>query len=161
MAGPSGGADTLSAPQWRQFTFFDSESVKDIEDLGSAPRVLSELSGPLVVTPTSPGSPLPASLIVASGTTISVVDKHFVAERTFEAWEGSGRTTALAEAGGLLLAVGEEDGTRQPILKVWDLMREEKKKAGGGPVLMRNVRIQHASGRPHPVSWLTVPRANN
>jgi hypothetical protein len=157
MAGPSRGPDGL-APQWRQFTFFDTESVKDIEDLGSAPRSLAELSVPIVMTPTSSGSPLPPSLIVSSGTSIHILDKHFVTERSFAAWEGptgAGRATHLAEAGGLLLAVGEEEGSRQPILKVWDLTREEKKKAGGGPLLMRNVRIQHASGRPHPVSQNT------
>ena len=71
--------------------------------------------------------------------------------RTFKAWDNNGRGTALLEAGGLLVGIGEEEGSRYPVLKIWDLSREEKKKAGGGPVLMRNVRIQHGQ-RPHPVS---------
>lgn len=43
-AGPSSGqarAGQMAAPQWRQFTFFDTEEVKDAEDLGSSPRVLA------------------------------------------------------------------------------------------------------------------------
>lgn len=47
------------------------------------------------------------------------------------------------------MGIGDDD-SRYPVLKIWDLTREEKKKAGGGPVLMRNVRIQHGQ-RPHPV----------
>lgn len=48
------------------------------------------------------------------------------------------------------MGIGEEEGSRFPVLKVWDLTKDEKKRAGGGPVLMRNVRIQHGQ-RPHPV----------
>jgi hypothetical protein len=149
MAGPSRAPDT-SASQWRQFTFFDLDSVKDADDLASSPRAVKELSPPVVATPTSPDSPLSPSLIVSSGNTITVFDRHFVPERSFPAWEGSGRATALVEAGGLLLAVGEDEGSRQPVLKVWDLTRDEKRRRGD-PLLMRNVKIQQAAGRPHPV----------
>lgn len=150
MAGPSRAPDT-SAPQWRQFTFFDLDNVKDADDLASAPRAIKELSPPIVATPTSSQSPLPPSLIVSSGNVITVFDRHFVPERSFLAWEGNGRATALVEAGGLLLAVGEDEGSRQPVLKVWDLTRDEKRRRGD-PLLMRNVKIQQAAGRPHPVS---------
>lgn len=153
MAGPSRGGEP-SAPQWRQFNFFDVDTVKDAEDLAASPRGLRDLAPPVVVCPTSPGSPLQPAVIVSSGNSIYLFDRHFVVIRTFTAWEGSGRATALVEAGGLLLAVGEDEGSRQPVLKVWDLTREAKKAAGGGPVLMRNVRIQQSSGRPHPVSDL-------
>ncbi|KAL1413091.1 Vacuolar protein sorting-associated protein 11 [Vanrija albida] len=156
MAGPSRGPEAVSALQWRQFNFFDLDSVKDIEDLGQSPRTLRDLTPPILITPTSPASPLNPSIIVASGNTITILDRHFTPERTFTAWEGSGRATAVVEAGGLLLAVGEEEGSRQPALKVWDLTRDEKKKAGGGPVLVRNAKIQHASGRPHPVSAVAL-----
>lgn len=30
----------LSAPQWRQFTFFDLEDVKDADDISQSPRAL-------------------------------------------------------------------------------------------------------------------------
>lgn len=157
MAGPS-RVDALSAPQWRQFNFFDLDTVKDVEDLAVAPRALRDLVQPIVVTPTSPSSPLTPSLIVSSGNSIIVFDRHFVPQRTFTAWEGKGRATALLEAGGLLLAIGEDEGSRQPILKVWDLSEDDKKR--GGPLLMRNVRIQPPSGRPHPVSSPLASAAN-
>jgi len=89
-------------------------------------------------------------VIVSSGSSITFVDRHFATERSFTAWEANGRAIALEEAGGILVAIGEEEGSRWPVLKVWDLTRDDKKK-GGGPVLMRNVRIQHGQ-RPHPVS---------
>ncbi|GMK53786.1 hypothetical protein CspeluHIS016_0103720 [Cutaneotrichosporon spelunceum] len=154
MAGPSRAPDA-SAPQWRQFTFFDLDNVKDADDLASSPRAVKELSPPVVATPTSPDSPLPPSLIVSSGNTVTVFDRHFVPERSFQAWEGSGRATALVEAGGLLLAVGEDEGSRQPVLKVWDLTRGEKRRRGD-PLLMRNVKIQQTAGRPHPVSAVAL-----
>lgn len=152
MAGPSRTGDAVPAPQWRHFTFFDVEAVKDAEDLAQSPRALRDLTPPFVITATSPGSPLNPAVIVSSANSISILDRHFVPERTFTAWEGQGRTTALIEAAGILLAVGDEDGTRQPVLKIWDLTREDKRSPAGGPLLMRNVRIQQASGRPHPVS---------
>ena len=102
-----------------------------------------------VICPTSSLSPLPPAVIVSSGSTISFVDRHFATERSFTAWESNGRAIALEEAGGILVGIGEEEGSRWPVLKVWDLTRDDKKK--GGPVLMRNVRIQHGQ-RPHPVS---------
>jgi len=90
------------------------------------------------------------SLILSSATDIAILDRHFNPTRTFKAWDNQGRGTALLEAGGLLVGVGEEEGSRYPVLKIWDLTRDERKKAGGGPVLVRNVRIQHGQ-RPHPV----------
>ena len=82
--------------------------------------------------------------------------------RTFKAWDKGGRGTALHEAGGLLVGIGEDEGSGYPVLKIWDLTRDERKKAGGGPVLMRNVRIQYGQ-RPHPVRihWTVLPRGLN
>ena len=90
-------------------------------------------------------------MIISSGTNITFVDRHIAPERTFTAWEANGRAIALEEAGGMIVGIGEEEGSRWPVLKIWDLTREDKKRVGGGPVLMRNVRIQHGQ-RPHPVS---------
>ena len=50
------------------------------------------------------------------------------------------------EAGGLLVGVGDDE-KGFPVLKIWDLTRDEKKAKGGGPVLLRDVRIQHGSRR--------------
>jgi hypothetical protein len=36
-----------AAPQWRQFSFFDLEDVKDAEDLASSPRSLKVIYLPL------------------------------------------------------------------------------------------------------------------
>ncbi|WVW84968.1 hypothetical protein I302_107004 [Kwoniella bestiolae CBS 10118] len=155
-----------SAPQWRSFTFFDVDDVKDNDDLAQSPRSLSSLTPPIILTPTSSNSPLPPSLIVSSSSNITLLDRHFNVERTFRGWETNGRATALMEAGGLLVAIGEEEGSRWPVLKIWDLTREEKRKSATkdgngtaererGPVLVRNVRIQHGQ-RPHPVSSIAI-----
>lgn len=89
---------------------------------------------------------------------MTFVDRHFGVERSFTAWDNNGRATALEEAGGILVAIGEEEGSRWPVLKIWDLTRDEKKRSGA-PVLMRNVRIQHGQ-RPHPVSYLLHSRTS-
>lgn len=139
-----------TAPQWRQFTFFDVEDVKDEQDLAQSPRAIRQLTPPVVITTTAPKSPLSPSLIVSSSRNISILDKHFSVERSFTAWEQNGRATFLLEAAGLLVAIGEEEGTLWPLLKVWDLTKEDKKSAERRPVLLRSVRIQHGQ-RPHPV----------
>jgi len=110
-----------------------------------------DLRPPYVMTPASHHSPLLASLILSSGTDIVILDRYFVTTRSFKAWDHNGRGSFLLEAGGLLVGIGEEEGSRYPVLKIWDLTRDENKKAGGGPVLMRNARIQHGQ-RPHPVT---------
>ncbi|OCF75394.1 vacuolar membrane protein [Kwoniella mangroviensis CBS 8886] len=159
-----------SAPQWRSFTFFDVDDVKDNDDLAQSPRSIRSLTPPIILTPTSINSPLPPSLIVSSSTHVTLLNRHFHVERTFKAWENNGRATALLEAGGLLVGIGEEEGSRWPVLKIWDLTRDEKRKTaqkdngnGGssdrererGPVLVRNTRIQHGQ-RPHPVSSIAI-----
>ncbi|KAK8858833.1 hypothetical protein IAR55_003063 [Kwoniella newhampshirensis] len=149
-----------SAPQWRSFPFFDVDDVKDAEDLAQSPRAIRTLTPPVILTPTSPPSPISASIIISSSNSITLLDRHFTPERSFKGWEGNGRATALLEAGGLLVGIGEEEGSRWPVLKVWDLTREDRKKekesqGQRGPVVMRNVRIQHGQ-RPHPVSSIAL-----
>nr|KIR44800.1 vacuolar membrane protein [Cryptococcus bacillisporus CA1280] len=144
-----------TAPQWRQFTFFDVEDVKDEQDLVQSPRAIRQLTPPVVITTTAPKSPLSPSLIVSSSRNISILDKHFSVERSFTAWEQNGRATFLLEAAGLLVAIGEEEGNLWPSLKVWDLTKEDKKSAERRPVLLRSVRIQHGQ-RPHPVSSVAL-----
>ncbi|OCF37296.1 vacuolar membrane protein [Kwoniella heveanensis BCC8398] len=121
IAGPS-------APQWRSFTFFDVDDVKDVDDIAQSPRAIRTLTPPSIITPTSHDSPIPQSLIVSSGTSITILDRHFASERSFRAWETNGRAIALLEAGGLLVGIGEEEGSRWPVLKIWDLTREERRK---------------------------------
>lgn len=61
------------------------------------------------------------------------------------------------EAGGLLVGVGDDE-KGFPVLKIWDLTRDEKKIKGGAPVLLRNVRIQHGSRRSMVCAWITMTR---
>ncbi|WVQ96313.1 hypothetical protein IAU59_003417 [Kwoniella sp. CBS 9459] len=144
-----------SAPQWRSFTFFDVDDVKDVDDIAQSPRAIRTLTPPSIITPTSHDSPISPSIIVSSGTSITILDRHLAPERSFRAWETNGRAIALLEAGGLLVGIGEEEGSRWPVLKIWDLTREERRKKERGPVLVRNVRIQHGQ-RPHPVSSIAL-----
>ncbi|RXK35794.1 vacuolar membrane protein [Tremella mesenterica] len=153
-AGPSHSPSVIPQ-QWRQFTFFDVSQVTDQEDVTQPPKILQSLQPPIAITSTSPLSPLTPSIIISSGNSITILDRHFNLERSFIAWEGNGRAQSVLEAGGLLVAVGEEDGSRLPVLKIWDLTREEKKRVGGGPVLMRNVKIQNGQ-RSHPISSIAL-----
>ena len=141
------GPGEASSSSWRQFTFFSAENVAQDEDLQAGVEALNQLRPPLIVEPTSQSSPLPASLIVASASDILLLDRHLEITRTFQGWKENGRTTLLREAAGMLIAIGEEGDSRLPVLKVWDLTRESKRK----PALLRNVRIQQGQ-RPHPVS---------
>lgn len=114
-----------------------------------------DLSPPILVSSTTHGSPLPSSLIISSGSTISVLARHLDVSISWTAWQGKGRATAMLESGGLLVVIGDEDGNRYPVLKIWDLTREDRRRkggaGGGGPLLLRHVNIQHGQ-RPHPVS---------
>lgn len=66
----------------------------------------------------------------------------------------------MAEGRGVLITVGEEEGpkegSKEPLLKCWDLTRDERKGGGGAPVLMRSVKVNRR-GRIHPVSHPIYP----
>ena len=61
----------------------------------------------------------------------------------------------MVERRGILVTLGEEDGVRAPLLKVWDLEKVEKKSGVGMgmPVLLRSVKVQ-TGNRLHPVCRL-------
>jgi vacuolar protein sorting-associated protein 11 len=61
----------------------------------------------------------------------------------------------MVERRGVLVTLGEEDGVRAPLLKVWDLEKVEKKSGVGMgmPVLLRSAKVQ-TGNRPHPVCHL-------
>ena len=49
MAPPAVAGPSSSGPQWRQFTFFDLEEIKDAEDLAQRPKAIRvRLTGSLV-----------------------------------------------------------------------------------------------------------------
>ncbi|CCM05130.1 uncharacterized protein FIBRA_07338 [Fibroporia radiculosa] len=137
----------LSAPAWRQFTFFDLEPVKDVHDLGSTPEVLRK--APEIST------------IISSSLGVVVADIHgsvYLLSREFEiikSWlaHAGGRVTHMAEGRGVLVTLGEEDTARHPFLKVWDLEHYDKKT--GAPILLRSTKVQSGS-RPHPVSTIAL-----
>ncbi|KDQ10183.1 hypothetical protein BOTBODRAFT_190653 [Botryobasidium botryosum FD-172 SS1] len=80
-------------------------------------------------------------LVTDIHTSIHVLDCEFVAHL-------GGRGTHLAEKRGVLVTLGEEEVTRLPLLKKWDL--EHNEKMTGLPLLPRPVKVQGGSG-PHPV----------
>jgi vacuolar protein sorting-associated protein 11 len=59
----------------------------------------------------------------------------------------------MVERRGVLVTLGDEDGVRSPLLKIWDLEKMDKKL--GIPLLMRSVKVS-AGNRPHPVSCFLV-----
>lgn len=76
--------------------------------------------------------------------------RSYVTLATWSAYPG-GRVTHLAcDSVGRVITLGEEDASRFPVLRVWDL----RKLQGGAywsPRLLSEVKVQHGS-RPHPVS---------
>jgi hypothetical protein len=65
----------------------------------------------------------------------------------------------MVERKGVLVTLGEEDGVRSPLLKIWDLEKVDKKLGMGTPVLLRSVKVQ-TGNRPHPVSLFSVALSN-
>jgi hypothetical protein len=59
----------------------------------------------------------------------------------------------MVERKGVLVTLGEEDGVRSPVLKIWDLEKMDKKL--GTPVLLRSAKVS-TGNRPHPVSPLVI-----
>lgn len=67
----------------------------------------------------------------------------------------AGRVTHLAaDQLGRVITLGEEDASRFPVLRAWDLRRLQGG-AAWAPRLLSEVRVQHGT-RPHPVSRLRV-----
>ncbi|KZT00051.1 uncharacterized protein LAESUDRAFT_816725 [Laetiporus sulphureus 93-53] len=138
----------LSAPVWRQFTFFDVVPVKDIHDLANPPEIFK-------------GKTPEISTIIPSSLGPLVADIHgsvYLLNREFEivkSWiaHTSGRVTHMGERKGTLITLGEEDTARHPFLKVWDLEHSDKKT--GAPVLLRSTKVQSGS-RPHPVTTIAL-----
>ncbi|CAA7271044.1 unnamed protein product [Cyclocybe aegerita] len=140
-AGASG-----APPPWRQFTFFDAVTVKDIHDLDSTPDVFK--STPEIST------------VIASSFGVLVADIHgsiYLLNREFESissWVAhvGGRVTHMAERRGVLITLGEEDAVRSPLLKIWDLENKDKTNT---PTLLRSTKVQ-LTNRPHPVTTVAL-----
>ncbi|KAK0463502.1 uncharacterized protein EV420DRAFT_1518537 [Desarmillaria tabescens] len=137
----------ISAPSWRQFSFFEIERVRDVHDFESTPDIFK--------------ATLEISTVSSSSTGVLVADIHgsiHVLNRDFESvnsWVAhvGGRVTHMVERKRILITLGEEDAVRSPILKIWDLENTDKR--SGSPLLLRSVKVQ-LSNRPHPVSTIAL-----
>ncbi|KAF8575784.1 hypothetical protein K439DRAFT_1397850 [Ramaria rubella] len=136
-----------SAPAWRQFSFFNINPVKDAGDLASPPDIFKIPAEIAAVTPSSVG------LLVADiHGSIHLLTRNFEPTRSWIAHVG-GRVTHMNARKGILVTLGEEESSRMPLFKIWDLERNDKKT--GTPTLLRSVKVQHGN-RPHPVSTLAL-----
>ncbi|KAI0717610.1 hypothetical protein C8Q72DRAFT_983195, partial [Fomitopsis betulina] len=140
-------AAALSAPAWRQFTFFDVAPVKDIHDLASTPEVFKKTPeiSTIIASPVGP-------LVADIHGSIYSLNRDLEITNSWVAHAG-GRVTHMAERKNILITLGEEESARHPFLKVWNL--EVTDKRTGAPVLLRSTKLQSAS-RPHPVSAIAV-----
>lgn len=82
---------------------------------------------------------------------VHVLDKEFEPISSWVAHVG-GRVTHMVERRGYLVTLGEEDGIRVPLLKIWHLEKTDKH---GAPTLLRSTKVQ-TSNRPHPVSSIAL-----
>ncbi|PCH37664.1 vacuolar membrane protein [Wolfiporia cocos MD-104 SS10] len=137
----------LTAPAWRQFTFFDLIPVKDAHDLGSSPEVFKKTPEISAIASSSEGP-----LIADIHGSVFLLNHEFEVVKSWVAHVG-GRVTHLIERKGILITLGEEDTARHPFLKVWDLEHSDKKT--GAPVLLRSTKVQ-SGNRPHPVSAIAL-----
>ncbi|KAI0271206.1 hypothetical protein BGY98DRAFT_1126715 [Russula aff. rugulosa BPL654] len=143
---PTAAASTTSAPGWRQFPFFDVVPVKDVHDLAESPHILRV--GTSISTITS--SPYGAVVADIHGS-VHVLNKEFEPISSWVAHVG-GRVTHMVERRGYLVTLGEEDGVRNPLLKIWHLEKTDK---NGAPTLLRSTKVQ-TSNRPHPVTSIAL-----
>lgn len=137
----------LSAPAWRQFTFFDLAPIRDIHDLGSPPEIFQKT--PEISTLCSSSAGLVVADIHGS---VYQLNREFEIVRSWLAHAG-GRVTHMVERKGILITLGEEDTARHPFLKVWDLEHTDNKT--GLPALLRSTKVQ-SGNRPHPVSTIAL-----
>ncbi|KAH9980920.1 hypothetical protein BGW80DRAFT_1267217 [Lactifluus volemus] len=139
-------SSTAFAPGWRQFPFFDVVPIKDAHDLAESPHILRAASSISTVASSAYG------LIVADmHGSVHVLSKEFEPISSWVAHIG-GRVTHMVERRGYLVTLGEEDGVRYPLLKIWHLEKTDK---NGTPTLLRSIKVQ-TSNRPHPVTSIAL-----
>ena len=96
---------------------------------------------------------------------LHLLNRDFELTRSWVAHVG-GRVTHMIASKNLLVTLGvrpsivnigrmfivvnsqEEESSRMPLLKIWDLEKNDKRSSS--PVLLRSVKVQHGN-RPHPV----------
>ncbi|KAF8498332.1 hypothetical protein JB92DRAFT_3084586 [Gautieria morchelliformis] len=139
-----------AAPAWRQFSFFTIAPVKDAHDLASSPDIFKT---PTEIAATASSS---VGLLVADiHGSVHSLNKEFEPTQSWVAHVG-GRVTHMIARKNVLVTLGEEESSRMPLLKIWNLEQTDKK--SGSPLLLRSVKVQHGN-RSHPVS--TIALSNN
>ncbi|KIJ21243.1 hypothetical protein PAXINDRAFT_96096 [Paxillus involutus ATCC 200175] len=138
---------STAAVAMRQFTFFDPEPVKDIHDPSSPPEIFKSATEISTMISSSHG------LVVADiHGSVHCLNQALVSVASWIACIG-GRVTHMVERKGILITIGEEDGIRSSIMKIWDLGKTDNRT--GGPTLLRTAKVQPA-GKPHPVTTLAL-----
>ncbi|KAI9446876.1 hypothetical protein F5148DRAFT_1278202 [Russula earlei] len=143
---PTAPSQTTFAPGWRQFPFFDVVPVRDAHDLAESPHVLRGTTS--------------ISTVASSTYGVIVADMHGSVHLLNEEFESvsswiahvRGRVTHMVERRRFLVTLGEEDGVRNPLLKIWHLEKIDK---NGAPTLLRSTKVQ-TGNRPHPVTSIAL-----
>ncbi|KAH8995422.1 hypothetical protein EDB92DRAFT_203974 [Lactarius akahatsu] len=143
---PTAASSTSFAPGWRQFPFFDVVPIKDAHDLAESPHILRVATSISTITSSVYG-------VVAADMhgSVHVLNKEFEPISSWVAHVG-GRVTHMVERRRYLVTLGEEDGIRGPLLKIWHLEKTDK---NGAPTLLRSIKVQ-TSNRPHPVTSIAL-----
>lgn len=81
---------------------------------------------------------------------------HMIARKSILVTLGV-RLSRLGSGHSFMINSQEEESSRMPLLKIWDL--EQKDKKTGSPLLLRSVKVQHGN-RPHPVCELGYVPSN-
>ncbi|EIW86132.1 hypothetical protein CONPUDRAFT_114267 [Coniophora puteana RWD-64-598 SS2] len=147
MAAPPSASAGASAEALRTFSFFDLERVSDVHDLANSPEILRNATD--------------ISTVVSSAAGLLVADTHgsiHLLKPDFSpitSWIAhvNGRVTHMVERDGILITVGDEDGVRASLLKVWELAKIDQRT--GAPNLLRSTKVQPGN-RPHPVSSIAL-----
>ncbi|EST08049.2 Zinc finger, RING/FYVE/PHD-type [Kalmanozyma brasiliensis GHG001] len=210
-AAAAAAATAAAGPAWRQFSFFDSSPVRDVDDFAKAPSALRNPNEVAAVAQ-CPIRPPPAALSNTTDASSSSTAVQFDAEASTSAdkaakaskarrqpctlvgtiqgkikvldpetlqeltsWDAfssagvAGRVTHLScDARGRVVSLGEEDSSRFPILRIWDLRNGRNpasatdsngtssatQKQTWMPRLLAEGKVQHGS-RPHPIAALS------
>ncbi|CBQ68432.1 related to PEP5-vacuolar biogenesis protein [Sporisorium reilianum SRZ2] len=213
-AAAAAAATAAAGPAWRQFSFFESSPVRDVDDFAKAPSALrnpNEVAAVCQCPVRPPPSALsngadptsavhfdadpsastsktakaakaarkqPCTLVGTIQGKVKVLDPETYQELSswgaFSSAGVAGRVTHLScDARGRVVTLGEEDSSRFPILRIWDLRngrnpsRQESTTAqpNGAPVttaqnvawmprLLAEGKVQHGS-RPHPIAAIS------
>ncbi|KAF9073561.1 hypothetical protein BDP27DRAFT_1260105 [Rhodocollybia butyracea] len=136
-----------SAPAWHRFSFFNPVQVKDVHDQTSPPEIFKASMEISTVTSSSAGV-----LVADIHGSIHILNKDFESISSWIAHTG-GRVTHMVEKKGILVTLGEENAVQSPLIKIWDLSKQDKRTTA--PILLRSAKVQ-PSNRPHPVSTVAL-----